>query len=262
MTLDLRPELVEVIDKLFIESDGRVRAEKDGVEVSLKGTRVVHSYERENNKPKILSQGIVDATDVYLNPNLPMLQYDYVLIVDTNTKKVDGQRRSIGCAILCSVQHFESRASMSINGVFFVECRDIENTGSEENYVWAHVATAISVDDRFAGKRVVLVVDSDYQRLREMSERKLPIYDDYFLPENVNLIYATADAGKEWWINRLICAADRLATDFDKLKKLLELRDDASREITDEQMPVRWHFVRNEPEAAAFFSKFFKSLER
>ncbi len=56
-----------------------------------------------------------------------------------------------------------------------------------------------------------IVVDSDLDILQKINAREEPIFDDFFIPENVTLIYASADSGKETLINKLIRATDRVA---------------------------------------------------
>lgn len=61
--------------------------------------------------------------------------------------------------------------------------------------------------------KIALVTDTEYSMLKEINERKVPLYKDDLLPDAFDLIYATADAGTdEWMVNRLINQCDKLST--------------------------------------------------
>jgi hypothetical protein len=63
-----------------------------------------------------------------------------------------------------------------------------------------------------------MIVDSDLNRLTAFNTRSEPIFDDFFLPDGVQLIYASADVGKEHVVNKVLSQADRGASAM--LKKI------------------------------------------
>jgi hypothetical protein len=81
-----------------------------------------------------------------------------------------------------------------------------------ERYGWMKVIDALLRSDLFnVAWSYGVVVDNDLNDLQKINVGEKPILDDFFTPDNVSLIYASADAGKESLIGKLIRATDRVA---------------------------------------------------
>ena len=59
--------------------------------------------------------------------------------------------------------------------------------------------------------RIALIVDHDLESLDSFNRRSVPLYDGFYLPENIDLIYAAADGGTDFVGARLMRMADREA---------------------------------------------------
>ena len=59
--------------------------------------------------------------------------------------------------------------------------------------------------------RIGLTVDSNLDSLDRYNSRDLPIHEEYFLPKNFTLIYASTDSGSDYVLNQLIKLCDREA---------------------------------------------------
>lgn len=57
-----------------------------------------------------------------------------------------------------------------------------------------------------------MVVDSDLGRVNAMNMRKEPVLGSYYLPPNIQLIYSSADVGKDSITNKALTFADSAAT--------------------------------------------------
>jgi len=58
-------------------------------------------------------------------------------------------------------------------------------------------------------KRIGFIVDSELGKIRDINYRKIPLIDNYYLPKNFELMYATDASGSEEYIpNRLIRYCD------------------------------------------------------
>jgi hypothetical protein len=62
-----------------------------------------------------------------------------------------------------------------------------------------------------ADARVGLIVDSSLGDIPALNAREAPICEGFFLPQGVQLIYASSDVGPEYGANKLIQMADRAA---------------------------------------------------
>ena len=68
-------------------------------------------------------------------------------------------------------------------------------------------------DPDFFAKPTALITDTEYALVKDWQARVAPLYGDYMLPDGVDVVYATADAGSDEFIpNRLIKACDNLST--------------------------------------------------
>jgi hypothetical protein len=164
------------------------------------------------SKEKVVRKYPSAAGDINLHPDISLMQYDTFYAIDTNTertisvtgiikgvieKDIDGIKKGI---------HFKGAPSYVVRGI----------NQSPERSAWRYLLeNGISVDD---GK-TLLIVDSDLSDLDDFNHRKKPIIGDYILPSNVQLMYASADVGKEHITNKVISMADKSAKQL--LSKIL-----------------------------------------
>jgi hypothetical protein len=59
--------------------------------------------------------------------------------------------------------------------------------------------------------RTLIVVDSEKNIIPAINERQEPVYEDFMLPDNFTVAYATSDSGAETWINKEIKRRDKVA---------------------------------------------------
>jgi len=57
-----------------------------------------------------------------------------------------------------------------------------------------------------------IVVDSEQDYIEAYNKRLKPIIDDFYLPENFELMYASADASNDTILNQAITYCDKTAT--------------------------------------------------
>lgn len=56
-----------------------------------------------------------------------------------------------------------------------------------------------------------IIVDSDFGSLSAINNRTIPILDDFYLPENIQLIYASSDKKNDTFLNEAISFCDKIA---------------------------------------------------
>jgi hypothetical protein len=90
-----------------------------------------------------------------------------------------------------------------------------------EQLGWLEVMNSLKDDPQYDSfSRIGLIVDSDLQNLTKYNDRTLAIFENSLLADRFTLIYASADAGSEYFANRFIQAADKVAS---QMLNLLEL---------------------------------------
>lgn len=84
-------------------------------------------------------------------------------------------------------------------------------------------------------KRAGVVVDSDLGNINDYNHRRKPVFETTHLRPNTQLIYASADTGKDSILNKTLDAADSAATLLlNEVKKGLT-------PFNDEQVDSPWY---------------------
>ena len=174
-------------------------------------TKIRCTYDRKNGKEKVITEGLVLDGQCFINPDFPILNFEHLIAVDTNTTMIDGEKVSIA-AVAYSKQLDKTGEEVALSVPQLVssyEYRNIE--GNEERLVWKEIIEAMERADQYKAGKVALIVDSDLGNHSKYNQRELPIYDDFFLPERVTLLYGSADTGMEIMANRMIRFCDKRA---------------------------------------------------
>jgi len=170
------------------------------------------SYPRDQ-KRKVISRAELPLGQLLPHPDVPVLACERVLAVDTNTREIQGTKVSATALVIGEVRArifpptvaFQVRQALELHNV---DC-------SPERLAWKQILESLERRDEFRRiGRVALVVDSDYSALHDIRLRKTPILDNFFLPANVILLYATADTGDPFVGNLLLREADKRAADL------------------------------------------------
>jgi len=188
---------------------------KDKIDIHDAMIESVHHevlYERDSGKDKILSQIPCETDKGYLNQldNLTN-NIDFLFAIDTNTFDMNGQRTSF------SVCYFVPQAlSMYGNAVPFVpfiafEINEVCPKVNPECIGW-HVLIDFIVDNQAYDlkQRIGIVVDSELGKLKSINSRETTYYDKYYLPQNIQLLYAS-DKAKDYLTNMMISYCHRAA---------------------------------------------------
>ncbi len=160
---------------------------------------------------KILSKIPLDPNKLLMDPNFVLQKFDGVFAIDTNTKIINGEIISISCCIvLCVLTYKNNIITAQYAPIHCLEFRNIKQQA--ENIAWMKSIQLISANPSYnPNLKIGIIVDSDLGNLSEYNNRIKPIYSDFYLPQNIELIYASTDVGKEYIINKLISLCDKEA---------------------------------------------------
>lgn len=168
------------------------------------------SYERSKG-PKTLHRLVTSGASSYFDVNRALLNYELILAVDTNTKRINEVDVSVAAIVQCFLERPAQIGRMT--GSYSARLAlEYENVTNPELVGWRETIRLILASPTYRnGQTVALIVDSELGRLRDVNARRLPIIDDFYLPVGFTLVYASADTGKESIPNRLIAFCDREA---------------------------------------------------
>ena len=209
-TIHLDPRNYELLDGISISVQGQIQAYKGKELMPFVGkTHLEYGYMRESGKKKTLTTGPVGSEHCSLDPNLPIVNFDHLFAIDTNTQKIGNDFVSVAAVTYCNVgDSLGNQVSLSWPTlIVWYEYRNI--VGPQENLAWQEFIEAIQAKRELQSGKIGLIVDSYLDNHNAFNERMLPVYDNFFLPERFTILYGSADVGQESLINRMIRHSDR-----------------------------------------------------
>lgn len=198
---DRKPRITEIRaivagppDAAWVEPGGFVAFLSEGSIVSHSQVRTKVTYERPGKHAKVITDASTESGVTATCPNHVLLAYDVLLAVDTNSVEIDGVAVSVTFALQLALQRDGDGVQAS---GFNPSCWEFNGvTDHPENYAWREAIRALQASEGYsADAKVGVIVDSDLGNLGSFNDRQMPIHDDFFLPQNITLVYASAEVG-------------------------------------------------------------------
>lgn len=187
----------------FIEVDGGRLVFKDekGNVLEPSTVTVGDAYLRPK-KPKVLRQLAADPANIVLDTKELLKGQFATLVVDTNCHDFVDFRLCVTSAILIL---YENRNGRRVGNCYhqadFVFCTNSRQ--NPERFGWWDVLRRFTESSYYdASGTYGLAVDSDLRDLPNMNSRQSPVWNQHFLPSGFQILYASADAGRESYINK------------------------------------------------------------
>jgi len=191
------------------------------------------SYNR-NKGPKSLVNANTNPSLLYPNPNRVLEQFDLIIAVDTNWKDVDGERIAVTATIYGRNTKIKVREHTSIE-MGIRQCFEYRNPACKpENLGWQQIIEMLQRNPEYnKTMKVALIVDSDLNMLKDYNKRLKPVIDGFYLPENFELIYASAESSSESIANQMIAKADSISRTL--LNQIIKENDPSNLILVDNQ---------------------------
>jgi hypothetical protein len=199
-----------VVNGIRMSPNGTVELLNNGLPLTPESAYHDITFDRKKN-PKILNKISLDPKQLSVDPHLALKNFDLIYAIDTNTKLVNHEVISISAIVLCKLIHSMNKAIIAEYApIHCLEFRNIKQNA--ENIAWMKSIQLITANPSYSPKlKIGFVVDSNLGNLPAYNKRTVPIYADFYLPQNIELIYASADVGKEFIVNKLISLSDKEA---------------------------------------------------
>lgn len=165
-------------------------------------------YTRKSGKDKVLSRVPDKAT---LDLPTTLASFDAIFAIDTNTKQINDDAVSISCIWECYAKMVEAEQKIKIShgkvgNLCFKNCPD----NMSERIAWFRLARLIHSNPKYkTNQKIAIITDHDLSNHPHYNSKKLPIYDDFYLPDNIKLLYASSDADSANIFNMLIKKCDK-----------------------------------------------------
>ena len=198
-----------------------------GKQVFPKSIEVGTEYKRDNpNKSsKFLNLAKADEKNIITDINTILLSFNIVFAIDTNSLDLNDEKISVSCPI-----NFWGGANGENQSIEYKQHHSLEFRNAKVNpelIGWCYLIKYLMEPGYMpAGTRIAIIVDSELDRLNAINSRIEPILDDFFLPVNYQLIYASSDVGKDNVVNKMISICDT------KGKSILKIFKDSNDRIT------------------------------
>ena len=201
----------------WIAEEGRLELLNAQGELSDKHVvSIGDSYLREGKGSKMLRLfkstecGAMDLQD------RPII-YDRFLAIDTSYRPFGNNDLCVTASLLTD-QSIDQRNDLmkgyTIRMIYPGHLVFLAKRGCKpERYGWMRMIDALLRFDRYnTDWSYGIVVDSDLKEIPRINAGKIPIFGNCYIPDNADLIYASADSGMEGLVNKLIRLTDRVAS--------------------------------------------------
>lgn len=197
---------------IYDPKTGRAALLNNGQVLNPENATVEQSYERKKG-PKVLNRVVTKPTHLFANPNRVLEQYDTIYAVDTNTRVIN----SVSTSVTGVVGGENTKTIIPGNtSIIFrpIKCFEFRNVSCKaENLGWRELIKAIVRAPTYNNRtRIAIVVDSDLGMIDSYNRREVAIIDDFIIPSNFSLVYASADSGNENIANKMLKLADNISS--------------------------------------------------
>lgn len=148
--------------------------------------------------------------------------FDLIIAVDTNTKIIGGETVSVSGVVHCIVQNTPEPNRYEVNfphqGVILF--RNCPKELSAEKFGWLTVMQKTTRECLNKEQRVALITDHDMDALISYNNKRIPIFRDFYLPDNFIFMYGRGDGPTQNLLNYAVKLCDKKSTDI--LKEIEE----------------------------------------
>lgn len=180
-------------------------------------------YQGDN---KIRTVNTVFVDNIYFDATHAISEFEKLMIIDTNTKKIKDKTVAIGVMILCDVKVFKDSFSITpislLTDCFFDSWSpNLIIPMKYENYMWSNFLSIIrdlAVDNLHS--KTALIVDSDLGNLSKYNDHKTQFFNGLILPnknpvlvlpENMTMFYAKSDKPNDSVLNGYVSCCDEMS---------------------------------------------------
>lgn len=138
-----------------------------------------------------------------------LMQYSHLFAIDTNTIKFKDVGAVSFTTVYKGVMTDLGGAYGNTSGETIFQDYRLDVLGNPEVSAWHILILRIQeFNPRLLG-RIGIIVDSELGRIKDINLRRVPLIDDFFLPPNFELIFASDKSGREeYFSNKLLALCE------------------------------------------------------
>lgn len=190
-----------IVGLLFNDKGDYLVKKKSGIVKKPDHSYFLHSRTKKNGGNKTLSM-LYKPTSFNFSIEALLPDYTRAFVIDTNTKN----NISVSCVMEVWAQKTRADQVKILHHRIF--CLFFKNASDPEKFAWNKLNDWIVKHPRYQkDQKFCVITDHDLGNHEKYNSRKLPIYGETLLPENVSFLYAT-DASVDSIANKLIRECD------------------------------------------------------
>lgn len=167
---------------------------------TAKHKKLLHSFFVQNSHPP------VDIGWVLVN-------CDEFYAIDTNTVQISqGVSVSATAVVKGTAKRLPNGRSMVDMKFSYAEA-NIGVRGNPELFAISRLICRLRSAEKFeSGRRIGILTDTEYSKLKDINFRREPLFENVYLPDNFQLLYATSDTGATEYVpNKMMRMCDKAA---------------------------------------------------
>jgi SEC-C motif len=206
-------------------------------EVTFTQTQYIGHSGKEKIISRVQDKVIADEADLmrYLSSS-----FDQIIGIDTNTKIIRNDTVSVATVVQCVVHgkrdHNGYRVDFSWKGA--IPFRNCPSELPSEKYGWMAVIQEINQKPQNKAKRIAIVTDHDLGNHTSYNSKQIPIFREFYLPDNFKLIYGRGDGPDQNLLNSLVKKCDKESTELLKEIEKNGYYQRGGKKITINHIPV------------------------
>lgn len=142
--------------------------------------------------------------------------FDLLIAIDTNSKIINEESISVSGVVHCIVRKNSDPntyyADFPWHGAILF--RNCPSALHPEKFGWITEIKRINSVPQNRSKRFALITDHDLSNHIPFNKKEVPIYDNFYLPDNFQLMYGRSDSSDENLLNYLVKQCDKESSDL------------------------------------------------
>jgi hypothetical protein len=141
--------------------------------------------------------------------------FDKIIAVDTNTKIIESETVSVTGVVHCIVQETSDPTIYAVDFPSYdvILFRNCPSELPSEKFGWMTVIRRFNHNPLNETKRVAIVTDHDLDNHTSYNSKQIPIFRDFYLPDNIKLMYGRGDGSTENLLNDVVKRCDKKSTE-------------------------------------------------
>lgn len=174
-------------------------------------------YNNDSGKEKVISriQDKVIPNEAELMKYLSS-SFNLIIAVDTNTKAIGSETISVAGIVHCVLQRLPEADSYQADfpwhgAIMFRNCPSVL---PPEKFGWMTVIQRVNHEPQNRLKKFAIITDHDLNNHTSYNNRELPIFREFYLPDNIMLMYGRGDGPNQSLLNYVIKQCDQESTEI------------------------------------------------